>query len=154
MSKCPVDLWRGVHVDDFPNGPIVDGEAVAGVMYPTFERKRVGTHPDGQPKYRKADVVVIDGKVQPGGGTSLYDKSQFFRGGNWKYLSIPAGTEMDPNLKLVGPHWNELVEANHYQLEALKPMYLAVFKGAMDNLARAAVKRAYENAREQHRDTR
>ena len=148
MSKCPANLWRAVHTGEFPNGPIRDGEPAPGVLYPTFERKAIGTLPNGKTKYREPDVRVDDdGMVQAGGGTSLYDRDAFFRGRSWRYMLIPKNTEVDPNLVITGPERNDFFDANHYQIEAAKPMFLATFKGALDNLARSAVKKAYEDAR-------
>lgn len=93
MSKCPVDLWRGVHTDDFPNGPIVDEQPVPGVLYPTFERKRIGTAKDGKPKFRRPDVQIVDGMVQAGGGTSLFDRERVFTNASWRYMRIPKNTD-------------------------------------------------------------
>ena len=147
MSKVPTHLWRALHTDDYPDGPINHDEPLPGVLYPTFERKRVGTLTNGKPKYRDPDVEVVNGMVPTGAGTSLYDKDNFFRGKSWRYMYIPRDTEVDPNLVIAGPVWNDFFDANHYQIEAAKPMFLNVFRGALDNLARSAVKKAYEDAR-------
>jgi hypothetical protein len=148
MSNCPTDLWRAAHTSDFPSGPIVDDEPAEGILYPTFEPKLIGTLPDGNPKYRKPDVKFDkDGRVKPGGGTSLFDKEKVFRGKVWRYFHIPKGTLVDPNLVLNGPAYNEVFDANHYQIEPVKPMFPDVFKGALDNFARAALAKVYEDAR-------
>jgi hypothetical protein len=146
MPACPTNLWRAVHKDDFPEGPIVNEKAVTGALYPTFEKKFIGSDTVGNAKYRDPDVTVTDGMVQPGGGTSLYNKSNFFKGKNWNYMLIPAGTDVDPNLAIVGPDPRPAIGADHYQIEAAKPLFIDQFKGALDNLARAAVAKAYENA--------
>ncbi|HET7332966.1 hypothetical protein [Dyella sp.] len=148
MSECPTHLWRAAHTSDFPHGPIVDDEPAEGILYPTFEPKLVGTLPDGSPKYRKPDVKFDKkGRVRTGGGTSLFDKEKVFKGKAWRYFHIPKGTHVDPNLVLTGPDYNEDFDANHYQIEPVKPMFPHVFKGALDNFARAALAKAYESAR-------
>lgn len=146
MQTCSTNLWRAVHKDDFPDGPIVNEKAVTGVLYPNFAKKLIGKDAKGNLKYRDPDVTVAQGMVQIGGGTSLYNKSNFFKGKNWVYMLIPEGTEIDPNLRIVDPEPRPAVGADHYQIEAGKPMFVDEFKGALDNLARAAVARAYENA--------
>ena len=147
MAKVATNLWRAVHTDQYPDGPIKDEEPLPGVLYPTFERTQIGTLPSGKPKYRDPDIQITDGKVPRGAGTSLYDKENFFRGKSWRYLRIPKDTDIDPNLVVTGPVWNEYIGANHYQIEAIKPMFPEVYRGALDNFARAAVKKAYEDAR-------
>ena len=147
MSKCPADLWRAIHTSDFPDGPVVDGEPAPGILYPTFERKQIGVLPNGKPKYRKPDVSIVDGLVQPGGGTSLFDRKNVFKGKAWRYFHIPKDTLVDPNLAIVGPDYNEAFAANHYQIEPRKPLFTGVLKGALDNFARAALAKLYEDAR-------
>ena len=147
MSAFSTNLWRALHTDDFPNGPVDTDGPLPGVLYPTFERKAIGKQPNGKPKYREPDVQVVEGMVHPGGGASLYNKDNFFKGKNWRYLLIPKDTEIDPNLSITGPKHNDFFDADHYQIEAVKPLFLAVFKGALDNLARSAAKKAYEDAR-------
>ncbi|HUB89578.1 MAG TPA: hypothetical protein VMA74_07590 [Dyella sp.] len=149
MSTCPADLWRAAHSSDFPNGPIIDGEPAEGILYPTFEHKLIGTLPNGKPKYRKPDIKISDddGKVRPGAGTSLFDKEKVFRGKAWRSFHIPKDTLVDPNLSITGPDYNEVFDANHYQIEPAKPMFPDVYKGALDNFARAALAKAYELAR-------
>jgi hypothetical protein len=90
---------------------------------------------------------VVKGIVQTGGGTSLFNKDKFFNGKNWQYFYIPEGTEIDPRLKLTGPEYNDYFKADHYQIEVDKQLRIDSYKGALDNLARAAIKKAYEDAR-------
>ncbi|MFC3653423.1 hypothetical protein ACFONN_17830 [Dyella humi] len=147
MSKCPADLWRAVHSDDFPKGPIVNDEPVKGILYPAFMPKQIGFQADGTPKYRDPDVAFDEkGLVKPGGGTSLFDKENVFRGKNWQYFYIPKDTVIDPNLVITGPEYRKAFSANHYQVEPATPMFPEVLKGALDNFARAAVAKAYEDA--------
>ncbi len=147
MSKCPADLWRGVHINEYPEGPIINGKPAEGVLYPSFERKQIGALSSGKPKFREADVEIIGGMVQPGGGTSLYNKGGFFKSRSWQYFYIPKDTDTGPDLKITGPEYNDFFKADHYQIEVIKALYLVAYKGALDNLARAAVKKAYEDAR-------
>ena len=147
MSKSVTNLWRGVRVEDFPSGVLIDDKPADAILYPDFERKQIGNKRDGTPKYREADVDVVKGMVQVGGGTSLFDKDKFFRGKSWRFFYIPEGTLIDPRLKLTGPDYNDYFKANHYQIEVEKPLSISAYKGALDNLARAAVMKAYEDAR-------
>jgi hypothetical protein len=34
----PTSTWRSVRKDSYPNGTVVDGKAVEGVLYPDFEK--------------------------------------------------------------------------------------------------------------------
>lgn len=146
MKTTPTNLWRGVREEEYPE-VIVNGGPASDILYPDFERRQTGTMRDGRPKYREPDVRMKDGMIQPGGGTSLFDKDRFFKSKSWRYFYIPKGTEVDPTLKITGPTWNEFIGANHYQIEVDKPIPVTAYKGALDNLARAAVKKAYEDAR-------
>lgn len=147
MPNCPVDLWRALHGDDFPEGAILpDGSARPGILYPLFESKTISS-PGGRSRTRDADVTVRDGMVQTGGGTSLFDRANCFKGKSWSYFNIPKDTIVDPNLKIVDTGYNDFFKANHYQIEVEKPMFVAALKGALDNLARAAILKSVENAR-------
>ena len=79
MAKVSKELWRAVHTDQYPQGPIAGNEPLPGVLYPTFERTQIGQLPSGKPKYREPDIAIVDGKVATGAGTSLYDKENFSR---------------------------------------------------------------------------
>jgi hypothetical protein len=147
MTKSPTNLWRGVRVEDFPSGVIIDEDPAEEILYPDFERKQIGKKRNGAPKYREPDVEVVKGIVQTGGGTSLFNKDKFFNGKSWQYFYIPEGTEIDPRLKLTGPEYNDYFKADHYQIEVDKQLRIDSYKGALDNLARAAIKKAYEDAR-------
>ena len=147
MSKVPENLWRGVLVEDFPSGVVIEDKPAEGILYPDFVRKPIGKSRDGSTRYRNPDVEVVNGKVQPGGGTSLFNKDKFFKGNKWQFFYIPEGTEIDPDLRLAGPEYNARFEANHYMIEVKKPLFINSYKGALDNLARAAIAKAYEDAR-------
>lgn len=147
MPVCPADLWRALHSDDFPEGATFpDGSARPGILYPLFERKTL-PKPGGGSRIREPDVTVREGMVQTGGGTSLFDRPNCFKGKSWRYFSIPKDTEVDPNLKIISTGYNDFFAAEHYQIEVQKPMFVAALKGALDNLARAAILKSVENAR-------
>lgn len=149
MAELKIHLWRGVHLDDFPDGPVVNEHAVPGVLYPVFTQKVTGVDNKGFPKFKRAEVVIKHGMVQKGGGTSLFNIPNFFKGSKWRYMRLPAGTDIDPNLVITGPDPRPTVAegADHYMIEVAKPMYVEQFKGALDNFARAAVARDYELSR-------
>lgn len=141
MAKTPADLWRGVHTSDM-NVIETEKGPVDGVLYPTFSRKKIG-----KDKFREPDVTIKDDAVQTGGGTSLFDKDRFFSGDKWNFFYIPQGTDIDPALRVTGPDWNGFFKANHYQIEAAKPISVDAYKGALDNFARAAWAKRYADAR-------
>jgi len=95
---------------------------------------------------RKPDVQVKDGMVQPGGGTSLFDKDKFFRGKSWNFFKLPVGTEVPPDLVLTGPAWNDYFAANHYQIEIQKPLTVEAYRQKLDHFARLAYAKAYIDA--------
>jgi hypothetical protein len=136
FNKVPKSLWRGVIGDEYPSGVIVGREPAEGILHPDFEEN----------EHRKPDVKIKNGMVQAGGGTSLFDKDKFFKSKKWQFFCIPEGTDIDGRLKLTGPVYNKRIDANHYQIEVDKPLYLDVYKGALDNLARASVAKLYEDA--------
>lgn len=142
-----MNLWRGVRVEEFPSGVIIDNQPAEGILHPGFEPKLIGKNRNGSPKYRAPDVKPVDGIVPAGAGTSLFDKDKFFPGKSWQFFHIPEGTEIDPLLKLAGPDYNDFFKANHYQIEVDKPIPIAAYKGALDNFARAAIQKSYEDAR-------
>ncbi len=148
MTKTPTKLWRAALVEDYPLDVTIDDESSKGILYPDFERKVISQNPNGTPKYRPPDVNVVNGMVQAGGGTSLFNKDKYFKGNKWRFFYIPEDTIIDPRLKLTGPEYNDYFKANHYQIEVEKPLPIDAYKGALDNLARAALKKAYEDARQ------
>ncbi len=92
----------------------------------------------------RADVKFVDGKVQPGGGTSLHDKPKWF---SVPDFWIPAGTEYSDEIHIqkdddetASPR-NPKLKGYHYQLEVRTAMTMETFKGYLSNMARAAVAR-------------
>lgn len=104
---------------------------------------------------READVTVITGgksgpELESGGGTSLHDVSGWFPS---KEFWIPEGTEYSAEIlirkdaKHKSSPYNPQLTGHHYQLEPRTRMTVAAFKGALDNMARAAVVRQCELAK-------
>ena len=92
--------------------------------------------------------IVAAGAVDPGSGTSLFDKSNAFGSKHWWYFTIPIGTVIPDSLRIRHTGRNDTYQAEHYQIEAAaRSMPVEAFKGALDNLARNAVVKLYENAR-------
>ena len=147
MAQAETDLWRGVRREVYPDGTIIDGRPAPGVLYPDFEARRYQSR--GRMVEREPDVQVKNGFVAPGGGTSLFDKDAFFGRAHWAYFEIPEGTDIDPMLRIVETGYNERVGANHHQIEVATGGNVTVdaYKGALNNLARAAIVRAHARAR-------
>jgi hypothetical protein len=141
MPNTTTELYRSVQQKDFRNGVIVDGKAVTGVLYPSFEDKTYKSK--GEWKTRRADIYPYIDKgekfVGTEGGTSLFDVCGCFGHVYWFYFTIPKGTVIPDSLKVRNTGFNQTYGATHYQIEASNPMTLAAFKGALDNLARNAV---------------
>ena len=153
MPKTTLDLYRSIRKDDFPDGPIVDDHAVAGVLYPTFESTTYVIKRRGQEetRTRRADVTPYTHKgervIDPGGGTSLFDRSNTFGRAHWWYFKIPEGTVIPDSLKIRYTGRNEVYDADHYQIEAAaNRMRVTDYKGALDNLARNAVVKLCQDA--------
>lgn len=148
--ETKVAMWRSVRKEDYPNGPVVDGKIVEGILYPSFEDTLITSGPR-KGESRLADARIDKTKdgifVLPGGGTSLFDKKDVFGAKHWVCFTIPAGTTYDPSLKLVGPEENKRYNADHYQIEPRTRMRIDAFKGALDNFARNALAREFEQSR-------
>lgn len=148
MAETALDLFRSIHktTAGYDNGPIVDGAAVTGVLYPDFVDRDLG-----KGKIRPADVRLAPGKggideVQPKGGTSLFDKPNVLPGGakNWHSFKIPKGTDIPASLIVRFTGYNASFKSDHYQIECLNPMTVDAMKGALDNFARSAIVRLVE----------
>jgi len=147
MAQTDVSLYRSVRKEQFPGGVIVDDNPVVGVLYPDFEPKKL---PSGD--IRAPDVEVFKDTnqnewVKSGGGTSLFDKQNVFKGKSWLSFEIPEGTEIPDSLIVRNTGFNQRFQATHFQIESrMKTMRVDAFKGALDNLARNAVVRKLELA--------
>jgi hypothetical protein len=151
MPTTTLALYRSVRKEEFPKGVIVDDHAVTGVLYPTFEDKVIEIKKGGttEKKTRPADVTPYTFKgeevVDPGGGTSLFDKKDVFGTRWWWCFTIPEGTVIPDSLQIRFTGRNATYNADHYQIEAaMRRMPVESFKGALDNLARNAVAKVYE----------
>lgn len=159
MATTDVSLWRAVRKEAFADGTIVDGHAVAGVLYPDFEERQIGRKVKGVMTYttRAPDLAPTKGKpsdgedatldyVNPGGGTSLFDKADVFGGASkgWFSFKIPDGTSIPDSILVKNDGRREERDATHYQLEPLTRMRVDAYKGALDNLARNAIARSVE----------
>jgi hypothetical protein len=155
-DKTALGLYRSVRKEDFPDGVIVDGKAVTEILCPSFEPKTYEVKKRGkvETRARPADVVPVveEGEqiVYPeSGGTSLFDKKldKVFLEKFWLFFTIPEGTEIPGSLRIRHTGRNTAYQAEHYQIEAASGrMTVGQFKGAVDNLARNAVVKAYEDA--------
>jgi len=154
MARTDLDLYRSVRKEDFPDGVVIDNHAVVGVLYPTFETTTYQTMVRGkaETRTRRADLTpyTFNGEsvVDPGGGTSLFDRADVFGKKYWWSFRIPAGTIVPDSLRILFTGRNDTYKADHYQIEpAARRMPVQAFKGALDNLARNAVVRSCQVAR-------
>ncbi|MCX7108561.1 MAG: hypothetical protein NTX45_00235 [Proteobacteria bacterium] len=100
---------------------------------------------------RNPDVELSTGGdgvewIQPGGGTSLFDKENALPGGGWRCFGIPNGTVIPDSLKVRNTGFNKSFKATHYQIECINPMTKDAFIGALDNFARNAIAQSVELA--------
>ncbi|MFZ4702155.1 MAG: hypothetical protein ACOYMG_19085 [Candidatus Methylumidiphilus sp.] len=151
MPKTTENLYRAI-INGSMDGPFVaDDQPVVGLLYPRFEDS---THTDisGNEKTSPADVEIISGKVQKGGGTSMFDVEGWFGYTNWRYFHVPNDTEYPKSLfikkgKSVRVNKSGNRTGRHYQIEPRNPMTVDAYKGALDNFARNAVVRQVELSR-------
>lgn len=148
-DNTTLNLFRSIHrtTPGYEAGPIVDGAAVAGVLYPDFEPRKIGKN-----KFRAADLSTFDGEggvrmVRNDGGTSLFDKPDVLPGGakTWHSFKIPKDTVIPESLVVRFTGHNKTFNADHWQIESKAgTMALDAMKGALDNLARNAIVRLVE----------
>ena len=154
MATTDTGLYRSVMGNDFKSIKvgIYPGD---GVLDPRWESTQYFSKKLDKWVTSQADVTVVGGKdgpeVLPGGGTSLHDVSGWFPS---KEFWIPEGTEYSAELieirkdsKLKSSPYNPKLKGYHYQLEPRTRMTVLAFKGALDNMARAAVARQCELAK-------
>lgn len=157
MGKTETNLYRAIIDGTFEGDLIVDGKPVQGVLYPRFE-ETMYVDQSGVEKTSPRDLTVhpmaSGAEVDPDGGTSMHDARGFFGFKNWRYFAVPEGTEYGECLFIRKSRRirrnRQGLEAGHYQIEPRTRMTLEAYKGALDNLARAAVVRqvALANQRE------
>lgn len=106
MTSTSTNLYRSVRKEDFPKGVIIDDHAVKGALYPSFEATTYQVQIRGkfESRTRLADVTpyVRGGLpvIDPGGGTSLFDKDKTFGTKYWWYFRIPIGTVIPESLRI------------------------------------------------------
>jgi hypothetical protein len=146
MPKTSVDLYRAVRGSPYKHGTVIDGEPVAGVLFPDFYRRKIGE------EWREPDVDMVKDDqgeewVSAGGGTSLFDVRGVFASKAWKYFDIPVGTDVPASLVVRKTGWNKKFQANHWQIEVRTGlMTKTAMQGDLDTLARNAVARSVELA--------
>lgn len=154
MATTGTDLYRSVMGEGFKRIEIgiYPGD---GVLYPRWEPTEYFSKKLGRSVISRADVTVEAGKdgpeVLPEGGASLHDVSGWFP---TREFWIPAGTEYSHELIAIRKDsamktspYNPKLKGHHYQLEPRMRMTVLTFKGALDNMARAAVARQCEMAK-------
>ncbi len=142
------NLYRSIRVEQFPQGAIIESQPAPEILYPDFQERPL---PGG--KMRKPDTKPMLGSdgnlwVKTGYGTSLFDRQGLFKGKGWLNFTIPHGTEVPDSLQIRHTDFNLKFQSDHYQIEPrARMMLLESYKGALDNLARAALARTVELAR-------
>jgi Tse2 ADP-ribosyltransferase toxins len=80
------------------------------------------------------------------GGTSTFDRPNVLRRADGDFL-VPAETDIPPDLKIKQDGYNKRLKATHYTIMPRKPLPKVTLLGALDNLARNAIRRQWEQAR-------
>lgn len=154
MATTDTDLYRSVMGGAFKSVKVgtYPGD---GILYPRWESTAYFNKKRKQLVTSQADLTVVDGgargpDVLPDGGTSLHDVPGWFP---VKEFWIPEGTEYSSELvnirkdaKQKTSPTNSKLKGYHFQLEPKTRMTVLAFKGALDNMARAAVARQCELA--------
>jgi hypothetical protein len=154
MATTNTDLYRSVMGNAFKKIK-VGSYPGDGILDPRWETTEYFSKKRNKMMISKADVSVVMGKdgpeVETGGGTSLHNVSGWFP---CKEFWIPEGTEYSEEIfirkddKLKVSPSNPKVKGYHYQLEPRTRMMVATFKGYLNNMARAAVARQCELAKD------
>lgn len=155
MAATESDLYRAIP-DGSVSGPLVaDGYPAPGVLYPRFEEASYFDRA-GVERTAPAEVAMVNlttgREVTTGGGTGMFDVDGWYGHGDWRYFQVPDGTECPDSLKIrrePGRRTNKAGTASgrFYQIEPRTRMTVEAYKGALDNLARAAVVRQVMLAR-------
>lgn len=149
MAKTETNLYRAVIDGTFEGDLVTDGKPVTGVLYPRFETTTYVTS-TGVERTSPADVTIHSmpqgDEVDAGGGTSMHDARGWFGDSGWRYFTVPQGTDYPASLKIKRGKRKRrnrtgTCEGRHYQIEPLNRMTIDAYKGALDNLARAAIVR-------------
>lgn len=67
-------------------------------------------------------------------GLSTFDRPGLPPGKDWRYLKIPAGTQLPDGLAIVRDERNERSEATHYTIAPAYDMPLVQFKALLERL--------------------
>jgi hypothetical protein len=117
--KVPVSLWRAqdTRLNRHPMGLIEEPFLL----------------PNG--KARKADIIVETRGGEPWilienapRGLSTFDKPNAFKGDQWKYFMIPAGTPLPEGLTVIKDAYYDRYQATHYTLAPARDMPLKTFR--------------------------
>ena len=139
MVKTTINLYRALRNGTLDGPLVTNDQPQVGLLYPRWDK----------------DVTVSVGDTEPivetGGGTSLHDVEGWFGFADWRYFCIPAETPLPASLvlkkgKKTRTNKTGDLRGFHYQIEPQNPMTVDALKGALDNLARAAVVRQVELA--------
>jgi len=145
MAITGTHLYRSVMGNDFKKIKlgVYPGD---GVLDPRWETTQYFNRKRNKTVISRADVEVVLGdkgpEVKSGAGTSLHDVSGWFP---CKEFWLPKGTEYSDEILIKkdgvekSSPSNPDVSGYHYQLEPKTQMTVLAFKGALDNMARAAV---------------
>jgi hypothetical protein len=131
-GRAPVTLWRAKRADprehmfSLVEQPIV---RPGGKLRPADIKIEIG--PDGQ--------EWVWARYYPG-GISTFDKRNVFKGYQWEYYRIEAGTVMPPGLAIVRDGYNRAYGATHYTIAPDWDMPLSQFKGLLSELARHMIR--------------
>jgi hypothetical protein len=154
MATTNTHLYRSFMGNSFKNITVglYPGD---GVLDPRWESTTYFSKKHGKNVISPADVDIVTGKDGPevltGGGTSLHDVSGWFP---CKEFWIPTGTTYSDEIyirrddKLKTSTSNPKVKGYHYQLEPRTRRTVLAFRGELNNMARAAVVRQCELAKE------
>lgn len=152
MATTATDLYRSVMGNAFKTIKVgvYPGD---GVLDPRWEDSEYFSKKLGRMVTSAADVTIEMGQDGPevlaGGGTSLHDVPGWFP---CKEFWIPNGTEYTDEIhirkdsKQKSSPSNPSLKGYHYQLEPRTRMTVLSFRGALNNMARAAVARQCELA--------
>ena len=146
MATTDTDLYRSVMGSVFKSIKVgvYPGD---GVLDPRWQATTYFSKKLNRNVTSNADVNVVMGgtngpEVETGGGTSLHNVPGWFP---TREFWIPNGTEYSDEIfirkdgKQKSSPSNPNLKGYHYQLEPRTRMTVAAFKGALDNMARAAV---------------
>lgn len=131
-GRAPVTLWRAKRADP------------REYLFSLVEQPIV--RPGGN--VRPADI-----KIEPGAdgqewvraryyprGISTFDKRGVFKGNQWEYYRIEAGTALPPGLAIVRDGYNRAYGATHYTIAPEWDMPLNQFKALLRELARHLIR--------------